>query len=63
MYLAFTMNEITMPLKKKYTRRAGKAPKHTYRTRTGPTCCNANCASTKGKSGKKHPQAARAKKH
>lgn len=28
------MNEISMPLKKKYLTR-GKAPKHTYRTRCG----------------------------
>lgn len=28
------------------------ASKHTYRARTGPRCCNANCPSSKKKGGR-----------
>jgi len=34
--------EIEFPLKKKHITRT-RAAKHTYRTRTGPNCCTANC--------------------
>lgn len=35
--------EITIKSKKKH-RIGGKAPKHGYRTRTGPGCCNGGCS-------------------
>lgn len=34
---------ITIKSKKKH-RVGGKAARHGYRTRTGPNCCNGNCA-------------------
>jgi hypothetical protein len=40
--------ETAVPMKSKKKRLVGgKAPKHGYRTRTGPRCCTANCSATK----------------
>jgi hypothetical protein len=35
---------IEMKSKAKHRVVGNKAPKHAYRTRTGPNCCNGNCA-------------------
>ena len=43
-------NPREMKLKAKH-RTGFTFPKHAYRQRTGPRCCNANCPSSKKKSG------------